>query len=163
MANAISRTIHAEHHHYVWDRGLLPVVSIAPGDVVEVEVNDPSGGQVTARTTPEEIARLDFSRINPATGPIRVDGAVPGHVLRVSVLDLALGGWAWTANVPGFGLLSDSFAEPAVHFWSYRPGDVAVEGLGARVRAHPSTGCMGWRPPKRGPTISSRPAAWEGP
>lgn len=50
----------------------------------------------------------------------------------------------------GFGLLSDSFAEPAVHFWSYRPGDVAVEGLGARVPMHPSTGCMGVAPARAG-------------
>lgn len=70
------------------------MVAIAPGDVVEFEVNDPCGGRITSRTTPEEIAGLDFSRINPASGPIRVDGAAPGDVLRVTVLDLALGGWA---------------------------------------------------------------------
>ena len=35
--------------------------------------------------------------------------------LVVSILDVRTRDWTWTANIPGFGLLSDDFPDP--HLW----------------------------------------------
>ncbi|HEX4268010.1 MAG TPA: acetamidase/formamidase family protein, partial [Steroidobacteraceae bacterium] len=88
------RTIH--EHHYGWDNSLAPAVHVAPGESLEFEVADASGGQLSPASTVEDVARLDFGRINPVTGPVYVDGAQPGDILKVTVLSFAPSGWGWT-------------------------------------------------------------------
>ncbi len=62
---------------------------IAPGESLEFEVADASGGQLCATSTTLDVTRLDFARINPVTGPIFIDGAEPGDVLKVTLLSFA--------------------------------------------------------------------------
>ena len=66
-----------------------------------------------------DIARLDFGKINPVAGPIFVEGAAPGDVLKATLLSFTPSGWGWTANIPGFGLLAGEFRDPAIHIWKY--------------------------------------------
>jgi acetamidase/formamidase len=96
----------------VWDNSLAPVAEVEPGAVVEIEVADASGGQLNAGSAPEDVASLDFERVNPVTGPVLVKGARPGDVLSVEILELRPHDWGWTAIIPGFGLLADEFTEP---------------------------------------------------
>ena len=56
----------------------------APGESIEFDVPDASGGQISATSTAADIARLDFGKINPDTGPIFIEGAEPGDVLNDS-------------------------------------------------------------------------------
>ncbi len=98
--------------HNTWNRAHEPALTVDPGSVVRLEVANASGGQLTAQSRVEDVGRLDFSRINPVTGPVAVRGAEPGDALVVEILDVALDDWGWTANIPGFGLLADEFTEP---------------------------------------------------
>ena len=71
------------------------------------------------------------------TGPVYVDGAEPGDILKVTVLSFAPSGWGWTANIPGFGLLAEEFKEPALHLWRYdysNAGAIRVRLMGAVCR-----------------------------
>ena len=140
-----NHTIHAGHAHIGWDRANPPALRVAPGETVEFEVVDASGGQLDPDSTIGDVTELDFSRINPVTGPLWVEGAAPGDALSVEVLEFAPGGWGWTANIPGFGLLADQFTEPALHTWKYS-GDLsspAVFGPGGRVPLKPMIGTIG--------------------
>jgi acetamidase/formamidase len=58
------------------------------------------------------VLELDFSHVNPVSGPIYVKGAEPGDALAVELLELRPQAWGWTAIIPGFGLLADEYAEP---------------------------------------------------
>ena len=58
-----------------------------------------------ATSTVDDVGRMDFGKINPVTGPVYIDGAEPGDVLKVTLLSFAPSGWGWTANIPGFGLV----------------------------------------------------------
>jgi acetamidase/formamidase len=58
------------------------------------------------------VLELDFSHVNPVSGPIYVKGAEPGDALAVELLELRPQEWGWTAIIPGFGLLADEYAEP---------------------------------------------------
>ncbi len=82
----------------------------------------PPAGQLSPASTVADVGRLDFGRINPVSGPVYVDGAEPGDILKVTVLSFAPSGWGWTANIPGFGLLAEEFKEPALHVWRYDSG-----------------------------------------
>jgi acetamidase/formamidase len=143
-------TIHRQHHG--WDRSLTPAVHIAPGDSLEFEVADASGGQLSAMSKVDDVPRLDFSRINPVTGPVYIDGAEPGDVLKVTLLSFDPSGWGWTANIPGFGLLADEFKEAALHLWQYEPQTLrpALFGHWGKVPLKPFTGTIGVAPGEPG-------------
>ncbi len=145
-----NRTIH--QHHHGWDRDRPAVARIAPGETLEFDVLDAAGGQLTPRSTLADLARLDFAQINPVTGPVCIDGAEPGDVLKVTLLSFAPSGWGWTANIPGFGLLADEFREPALEVWHYDPHTLASAAFGAhaRVPLKPFTGTIGVAPAEFG-------------
>lgn len=144
------RTIHA--HHHGWDHSIAPTTHIAPGESLEFDTVDSSGGQLAASSTVADVGKLDFSRVNPVTGPVYVDGAEPGDVLKVTLLSFAPSGWGWTANIPGFGLLADDFKAPALHIWRYDAAGLtpALFNSIARVPLKPFTGTIGLAPAEAG-------------
>jgi acetamidase/formamidase len=154
MPNAIatSRTLHAHHGHLGWNRAFPPVLTVAPGETVEFHPLDASGGQITPTSTLADLASLDFTRVNPLTGPVYVDGAEPGDALRVTLLSFAPSGWGWTANIPGFGLLADQFRDARLHLWSYDASLAApaLYGPGGRVPLKPFCGTLGVAPAEHG-------------
>lgn len=134
------KTIHRQHHHFGWDNGLPPVTTVSPGDVVQFEVVDASGGQLSVSATAEDVARLDFARVNPVTGPVFVEGAEPGDALVVEVLGFEGSGWGWTAIIPGFGLLAEDFPKPHLHISHYTSGGVEfLPGIRLPYRPFPGT------------------------
>ncbi len=145
-------TIHQHQQNLCWDNSLQPAMIVAPGDTVEFRDIDATCGQLTAKSTVADIATLDFSRINPIAGPIYVDGAEPGDALKVTLLGFQPSGWAWTAVVPGFGLLADDFPEPALNIWSYEKSfaQPALYGAGAKVPLKPFCGTIGVAPAELG-------------
>lgn len=145
-------TIHRQHVHLGWDNSVEPVLDVAPGESVKFETVDSSGGQLAPDSTLEDLGRLDFGRVNPVTGPVRVDGAEPGDSLVVTLLDYEPSGWGWTANIPGFGLLADQFTDPALFIWKYDPVALtpALHGTQARVPLKPFAGTIGLAPAQAG-------------
>jgi len=145
-------TIHSTQSHFGWDHSIPPNLTIAPGESVEFETVDASGAQLTPESTVADVKVLDFGKINPVTGPVFVDGAEPGDVLKVTLLDFAPSGWGWTANIPGFGLLADQFTDPALHIWKYDAVGLtpAAYGPGGKVPLKPFTGTIGVAPGEPG-------------
>jgi acetamidase/formamidase len=125
---------------------------VAPGDIVEFDTVDASGGQISPDSTIDDVANIDLSRVNPVTGPVHIDGAEPGDALKVSFLSFVPSGWGWTAIIPGFGLLADQFEEPALHIWKYDPESLepAVYRPGIRVPLKPFAGTIGLAPAEEG-------------
>jgi acetamidase/formamidase len=145
-------TIHCQHHHFGWDNSNQPVLTVAPGDSVEFETVDASGGQLDVDSSVADVAALDFAKVNPVTGPVYVDGAEPGDALKVTIESFAPSGWGWTAIIPGFGLLADQFPDPAISIWKYDPsGDApAAYGPGGKVPLKPFCGTIGLAPGEAG-------------
>jgi len=131
--------------HFGWDNSLEPLFTIKPGEVVEFDTIDAGGGQLTKNSSLEDVSAFDFSKVNPAFGPVNIDGAEPGDAIEVTIVDLKTAGWGWTANIPGFGLLADRFTEPALHIWEFDPVslDPAEFKPGGRVPLRPFPGIMG--------------------
>ena len=127
--------------HTVWDNSIAPVHRSAPGDIVEVEVAEASGGQVTTSSAAADLTSLDFSGLNPVTGPLHVEGAEPGDTLVVDVLDIAVDQWGWSGNIPGFGLLAADFPDAHLEISSITAGVVSV--LGRDLPSVPMIGTIG--------------------
>ena len=134
-----NHTIHQHQCHFGWNKDNPPVARIAPGETVEFNPVDSSGGQLTIKSTVADIPDLDFGKVNPVAGPVYVEGAEPGDAIKVTLLHFAPSGWGWTANIPGFGLLADQFKGPALHIWKYdaQTLEPAMYGPGGRVPLKP--------------------------
>jgi acetamidase/formamidase len=152
-ARGHNHTIHKKDHHLSWDNSCPPAITIAPGDTVVFKDIDATSGQIKATSTVEDIRTLDFALINPIAGPVYMEGAMPGDALKVTLLGFDPSGWAWTAIVPGFGLLADDFPEPALNIWSYEKSFAtpALYGPGARVPLKPFCGTIGLASAAPGP------------
>jgi acetamidase/formamidase len=138
--------------HVGWDNSLAPALKVTPGQIVELEAADASGGQLNAFSTLEAVSTLDFDKVNPVTGPLFVDGAQPGDALKITILSFTPSGWGWTAIIPGFGLLADRFDSPALHIWEFdtSPGAIAEFKPGGRVPTQPFPGTIGNAPADKG-------------
>lgn len=143
------RTIHRHQHHFGWDNRLPPVAEIAPGDELEFDVVDASGGQIARASVAADIGRLDFGRVNPVNGPIFIHGAEPGDGLEVEMLDFVPSGWGWTGIIPGFGLCAEDFSAPYLHISEYDHEAVAFTP-DIRLPARPFTGTIGVAPAEAG-------------
>lgn len=150
MCKTCDYTIHAAQHHFGWDNSLTPAQHVAPGATILFACQDSSAGQLGPQSTVADVTALDFGKINPVSGPIYVDGAEPGDVLKITLEGFApreTGGsaWGWTANIPGFGLLADQFTDPALTIWKYDAASMAPALWGdmGRVPLKPFAGTIG--------------------
>lgn len=115
-------TLTADQTHARWSSAIEPVATVPSGSVVEVFTAEASDGQFHLGSTHADVANLDFDPIHPLTGPVAVEGARPGDVLAVTLLDIEVGDWGWAAIAPGFGYLSDRFTEPFYMGFEIPPG-----------------------------------------
>jgi acetamidase/formamidase len=129
--------------------------------VVEVDALDASCGQLTEHSTLDDLAALDFARVDQVNGPIAVDGAEPGDTLEIELLEFEPAGWGWTASIPGFGLLADDFPDPALRIT--RLDGTSAEFLpGVRIPLAPFCGELGVAPPTEGAHSTIPPADYGG-
>lgn len=102
----------ADQTHNRWSSAIEPVLRVPSGSVIKVGTEEASDKQLDVNSTLEDLNNLSFDPIHPLTGPVYVEGAQPGDVLKVTLHEIEMGDWGWTAIVPGFGFLSEEFSEP---------------------------------------------------
>jgi acetamidase/formamidase len=111
--------------------------------------------------TVEEFLKIDRGRIHALTGPISVDGAEPGDVLQIDVLDLAHKGWGWSSVINGLGFLKERFTQPFLFHWKLE--DAVSRSLApAVVPLRPFCGVMGVAPAEDGEFRTRPPGIFGG-
>ncbi|WP_078596955.1 acetamidase/formamidase family protein [Evansella clarkii] len=138
-----NHTIHSHCHHNVWDNSLEPALSVTPGKSVYFEVIDSSGGQLSPSSDVSDVKNLDFSKVNPVTGPVYIEGAKQGDTLEVEIEGFGPQSWGWTAIIPGFGLLSEEFSEPFLKIWDLKKNTHAEFLPGIEIPVNPFPGTIG--------------------
>lgn len=98
--------------HSRWSSTIEPVLTVPSGSIIKVATQEASAKQLDMNSTVEDLENLSFDPIHPLTGPVYVEGAEPGDVLKVTLHKVEMGDWGWTAIIPGFGFLADEFDEP---------------------------------------------------
>jgi acetamidase/formamidase len=157
MASGSAIHITRDRFHLAWDPAIPPIETVPSGSEVEFDCLDAGCGQLTRTCTLDDLAKLDFSRVDQVNGPIAVEGAEPGDALQVDLLDFQPADWGWTANIPGFGLLADDFPEPALRVTKVPGVGGRAEFLpGVRVPVVPFCGELGVAP-KTGPLSTIPP------
>jgi acetamidase/formamidase len=94
--------------------GRSPLLSVKPGDIVELSTEDCFGGRVrSASDIPSKV--VDFSELNPVTGPIYVDGAEPGDLLAVHFVSIVPSRkYGVSCTFPLFGALTSTHETPTL-------------------------------------------------
>jgi formamidase len=133
--------------HNRWHPDISPIGRVAPGETVTFDARDGLDGQVTSASTPATLADLDLHRAHPLTGPFYVEGAEPGDLLQVEVLEIESDDFGWTTVSPGFGLLHDRFTDRFVVRWTIENGIARSDDLpGVAIPGEPFLGVMGVAP-----------------
>jgi hypothetical protein len=90
--------------HNRWHPDIPPVLRCEPGDEVVLETRDAFDGQMGPDATLDTVAAPNLDVVHPLTGPVFVQGAEPGDVLEVEILDVEPDRYGYTVQVPGFGV-----------------------------------------------------------
>lgn len=132
-----------------FDNAQPPVLSVSPGDTVVMETMMHAHNQVVPGKTIEELKKLRTD--NPGrgphtvTGPIFVNGAEPGDVLKVKIQRIVPRAYGTNFNIPGmFGQFPKSFQDGQVKYLYLDMDRMVTEFLpGVYVPLKPFPGTIG--------------------
>jgi len=102
-----------------------------PGETVIFDTLDCFGGQI--RSEEDKFEKVGWDRINPATGPLYVEGASKGDTLCVQILDIQVDSPGVIVAVPGMGAAGDRVREsvttlvPIKNGLAHLPRDIILE------------------------------------
>jgi formamidase len=126
--------------HNRWHPDVPVATMVRPGSDFRVECREWTDAQIGNNDSANDVRDVDLSRAHMLSGPIGVEGAEPGDLLVVDILDLgpvqapqefgdAPGqGWGYTgifARENGGGFLTEWYPESAKAIWDFR-GQVAT-------------------------------------
>ncbi len=147
--------------HNRWHPDLEPALVVQSGDEIVVDCRDGLDGQITPMSVDADLPAMDFGRNHPMTGPIFVEGAEPGDVLQVDILDVRTDSFGSTPVIPGFGLLADRFPDPFLVTWGLHEGTATSGRMpGITIPEDAFVGVIGVAPsPERLAAWTAREAA----
>ncbi|MDR3053600.1 MAG: acetamidase/formamidase family protein [Coriobacteriales bacterium] len=97
-------TLTDETVFYAFEPGLSPVARVALGEPITLITKDCFANQL--KTNEDTLDALDWDYINPATGPVYIEGVKPGDLVRVHIVELTPLGNAAMTTIPGDGAIS---------------------------------------------------------
>src|SRR5438132_927861 len=132
-----------------FDNAQPPVLHVNSGDTIVFETMMHSHNQVVPGATIEQIKKLrtDFPGRGPhtLTGPVYIEGAEPGDVLKVRIDKIVPRAYGTNFNVPGmFGQFPDRFPDGQVKYFYLDPDrKVAEFAPGIEIPIRPFPGILG--------------------
>ena len=143
----IDHTLTKDQTHNRFSSTIEPILRVESGAVIEAFTEDASDEQLGPDSDISALDSLSFDPIHPLTGPVYVEGAQPGDVLKVTLHTIELGDWGWNAILPGFGFLSDTISVKYLKIYELGKGTESVEFKeGMELRLNPFPGVMGVAP-----------------
>lgn len=139
MTTQISR----DHVFFSFSPALKEIARIRQGEEVIMETHDCFEGQI--QTTNDLLDTLDWDHVNPATGPLYIEGTKPGDVLRIDLLDVSVGEQSSMVTLPGEGALGDVITDMETSILKVENGQVVFKNK-VRVPLRPMIGVIGIAP-----------------
>lgn len=120
-----------------------PVLSVGSGSSVRFETCDCFSNKI--RHEGQLFSSVGWDCINPATGPLYVEGAEPHDILKVEILDIAIADTGVMTTAPNFGVLGDLFKEEVTKIVPIQDGH-AIFNDQIRIPIKPMIGVLGVAP-----------------
>lgn len=105
----MNRKLTADKAFYGFSPDLEPAMTIAQGEEITIETLDCFSGQL--KMTTDTLETLDWSTTNPASGPVYIEGALPGDILRIDLHEVKVTGQSVMVTIPGTGGLGDNITD----------------------------------------------------
>jgi len=97
---------------YAFDKNHEPIKMISSGTTIRIETFDCFQNQVTSET--DKIEQLAWDQTNPATGPIYIEEAMPGDILKVKIDKIEIGSQGVMMTLPNEGTLGHRLTESTI-------------------------------------------------
>ena len=136
-------TISREKVFFAFNPHLKAIAQIQQGEEVLLQTHDCFEGQI--QTTSDLVDSLDWAHVNPATGPLFINGANPGDVLRIDLLDIQVGHQSSMVTIPGEGALGDIISQMETAILKLEGSQIVFKDK-IRVPVHPMIGVIGVAP-----------------
>ena len=110
--------------HNRWHPDIPMARTVKPGADFKIECYDWTGGQIADDDNAADVRDVDLSQVHFLSGPVGVEGAEPGDLLLVDILDIgAFSDSLWGFNgffskKNGGGFLTDHFPEAQKSIWN---------------------------------------------
>ncbi len=141
-------TLTKDQTHNKFSSQIPPVLTVKSGAIIEAFTEDASDEQFDLNSKLTDLDALKFDPIHPLTGPVYVEGALPGDVLKVTLHKIEMGDWGWNAVVPGFGFLADTIKEKYLRIYELGKDKAHIDfNDKIKVALKPFPGVMGVAPP----------------
>jgi formamidase len=111
--------------HNRWHPDIPIVETFKPGDEFRVECYDWTGGQIKNDDSANDVRDVDLTKVHYLSGPFGVEGAEPGDLLVVDLLDIGYleeSSWGFTgifARDNGGGFLTEHYPEARKACWDF--------------------------------------------
>jgi formamidase len=111
--------------HNRWHPDIPMVAMVKPGDEFRVECMDWTGGQIGDNDSANDVRDVDLTQVHYLSGPIGVEGAEPGDLMVVEILDVGTfedSQWGFNgifAKENGGGFLVDHYPEARKSIWDF--------------------------------------------
>ena len=136
--------ISKDQHVWAFKADMQPVVTVDPGTVIEIETWDCFTGQVQSES--DTVEKLDLARINSATGPIAVKGAMPGDSISVTLIDIKPGPQGAGMVIPEWGQLIHKAKSPTTRIFKVEGDTITMVSNGVTFPKRPMFGVIGVAP-----------------
>ncbi len=132
-----------EAHIFKFSARETPVLRISSGDRLNFETLDCFSNQI--QNPGDRLEDVSFDRVNPATGPVYVEGARKGDALKVSIEQIRIGDQAVMLTGKDFGVLGHMMGELYFKILPIENGTVVFDGQ-TRLPVKPMVGVIGVAP-----------------
>ena len=144
-AAGAAKRLTADHSFYHFDPAHPPAIRVAPGGELWVEVQDAFGGERDIEKVPAPWTdESEGHPTPPATGPVYVEGALPGQTLVVDILEIQPAHEGVVAIQRNAGFLPERFPTPRMKRVAIADGLVLFDGI--RIPAYPNFGTFSTTP-----------------
>ena len=115
---------------------------VLPREIFKVKTHDCFTGQITSESQVYDV--IDEERVNPATGPIFVEGAQPGDLLKAEILDIEVDSKGVALIIPHEGVLGDKVGKSHTRIFDIVDNHVVFGDISIPIR--PMIGVIGVAP-----------------
>ena len=120
-----------------------PAEHVKPGELVALKTEDAFGGQINSEK--ESFEKLDWTKVDGATGPLFVQGARAGDTLVAEILDIKIEEKGVIATIPKSGVLGKKEFKSSTKIVEIENNYVHFDN-NVRVRINPMIGTIGVAP-----------------
>lgn len=116
----------AQPGHNRWHPDIPAIFSVDPGESFRLECKDWTDGQISNNDDPSDIRNVNLEIVHALSGPVHINGAEPGDLLVVDILDIGTfqeqpwGFGGIFARENGGNFLVDHFPEADKSIWDFQ-------------------------------------------